>query len=97
MFIVIFKAELKQLDDEYYLIATQLRELAFNQFNCIDLYSLTDNNKEVTLSYWHDQVQILAWKNYPLHQEAQRLGKEHWYKSYQVEIVELKQTYSFNH
>ena len=51
--------------------------------------------QEVTISYWPDEAHILAWKQDPFHRSAQKTGREKWYESYTVEVVEMKRKYTW--
>jgi len=90
MFVVIFRARLAKIDDEYYRTAERLQALARSQYGCLDFVSVTQGTEEIALSYWQTEQQIVAWKNDPVHRAAQASGKEKWYQSFQVEICELK-------
>lgn len=89
MYIVIFKAILKSLDENYYQTAERMRELALKDYGCVQVDSVCDGDREITLSYWKSEEAILAWKNNPEHLRAQKLGVSQWYESYQVEVVKL--------
>jgi heme-degrading monooxygenase HmoA len=93
MYVVIFKAKIRQLDDEYYQNAKLLRERAISKFGCIDFVSVQEKDCEVSLSYWQTEEQISTWKSDPVHVKAQELGRHKWYESYQVEVVEIKRRY----
>ena len=95
MYVVIFKAEAAKLDAEYSAMASQLRELALNQFNCIEFLAVTEGTQEVTLSYWHSLDDIQAWKANSTHVFAQQLGRSDWYSRYQVQIAEIKREYAY--
>lgn len=94
MYVVIFKATVKQLDDDYMYHARRLRELAISKYGCTDFTSLTENNQEISLSYWNSLEDIQAWKNDEQHKQAQALGKSLWYSHYKVEIVEILREYA---
>ena len=94
MYAVIFEATIKQLDDDYVATAARLRELAQEKYGCVEFCSLTEGEREVAISYWQSQEQIQAWKQDPEHLRAQVLGKEKWYESYRVKVVEVIRTYS---
>ncbi len=95
MYAVIFKARLARPDDEYLATAEKLRKLAKSQFGCLEFVSMVDGDEEVAISYWESEAQIAAWKNDATHKLAQAKGRAKWYKSYRVEICELKRTYEF--
>jgi len=86
---VIFKAELGQLDDEYFLVAKRLRELAETKYGCMRIVSVTENNIELTISYWEHLDQIKRWKTDPEHLQAQIKCRKGWYRSYQIDVTEV--------
>jgi len=93
MFAVIFHAEISQLDDQYFAMARQMRELAMTQYGCLDFVATTEGTREIAISYWPSLDHIKHWKQNSDHLQAQQQGKSRWYKSYKVEIVELLRTY----
>ncbi|MFD1438004.1 antibiotic biosynthesis monooxygenase family protein [Acinetobacter terrae] len=93
-YIVIFKAKINVLDDEYSRTAQLLREKALTQFNCQKFEAITENDFEIALSYWNSLEDIQTWHKDAEHQVAQRLGKEKWYKSFSVEICEIQKSYT---
>ena len=80
MYAVIFKAQLLELDDEYFATAKRLRELALSKYHCIDFIACSENNQEIAISYWPSHEAISAWKNDEMHQAAQKLGATRWYQ-----------------
>ena len=94
MFAVIFTAEIKEIDQDYSLVAKRMRELALNECRCIDFNSVTEGNKEIAISYWPNLDSITAWKNNPEHKQAQMIGRSKWYKSYTVQVVEIMREYN---
>lgn len=96
MYVVIFKARTKVLDAEYLKVASRLRELAINQFGCLEFVSITEENNEIALSYWSNQEDIKKWKAHSEHVVAQELGRQRWYESYVVQVTEIVREYKFN-
>ncbi len=96
MIIVIFRAEIAELDDEYHATATRLRDLALADYGCVEFLSFTEGNHELAISYWPSRSHIKKWRSNPEHVEAQGLGKSRWYKSFQVEIAEVESRYGTN-
>ena len=92
-YIVIFKAQIKTLDEIYSQTAQQLREKAFEQYQCQRFESVLENGFEITLSYWNSLDDIRRWHQDAEHQIAQGLGKERWYSSFSVEITEIIRHY----
>jgi len=93
MYVVIFRAKAKNLNAEYLKTANQMRELAINQYNCIEFQALTEGENEIALSYWNSEEDIRAWRSNLEHVQAQKLGKEVWYESYTVQIAEITREY----
>lgn len=93
MYAVIFRAEVKEFDRLYSDMASRMRELAINEYGCIEFSSCTEGNSEIAISYWPSKEAIHAWKNNPEHKQAQALGKSKWYQSYQVQVVEVLHQY----
>ena len=96
MYAVIFKATIKQLDDEYSQTAKRMRELATKKYGCIEFISSLEGDQEIAISYWESEAHIIEWKQDLEHIKAQQLGAEKWYSYYSVEVVEIKRSYSSN-
>lgn len=97
MYIVIFKATIKQLDSTYTEMAHKLRDKALTQYNCLKFETSSENDFEIALSYWQSLDDIKNWQQDMEHQVAQGLGKEKWYKNYSVEICKIERAYSGIH
>ena len=93
MYAVIFKAEINELDEQYFDMAEKLRQLAVETYGCIDITSVTEGSIDITITYWQSLDDIKKWKQDEGHLIAQKLGKEKWYKSYQVQVVEVIREY----
>lgn len=89
MYAVIFTAEIRELDEDYQTMATRMRELAQSKYGCVGFTALTQGNTEVALSYWETLDQIRSWKQDPEHGLAQELGREKWYSSYHVQVIQV--------
>lgn len=94
MYAVIFRAQVKALDDAYLNAAKRMRGLAFEKYGCLDFVSLCENGEELAISYWPSLDAIQRWRNDEEHKSAQRIGAERWYSSYRVEVVELVRSYN---
>ena len=95
MFVVIFRAKVRQVDSEYAEVAARMRELALGQFGCLEFTAVTEGTDEIALSYWPSEDHICAWKAHSEHVLAQQLGREHWYESYTVQVAEVTRAYCF--
>jgi len=96
MYAVIFKAKTKKLDDAYFEMAKRMRELAINDYGCLEFTAVTEGVNEIAISYWESYEHIKLWKQNSEHLVAQRLGQEKWYEDYSVEIVEIIDRYRKN-
>lgn len=94
MFAVIFRAEIRALDDEYSAMAGRLRDAAINEYGCVEFFAVTQGQHEVAISYWDSAEQIRHWKQNAEHLVAQRNGRNKWYRSYKVEVVEVVRSYA---
>lgn len=93
MFVVIFRARVRQFDTDYSAMAARMRELAFSQFGCLSFTATTEGDQEIAVSYWPDEASIRLWKQHAEHLEAQTLGRDRWYASYEVDIAEVQRSY----
>ena len=93
MYAVIFEAQINQLDEDYFVTASRMQKLATSNYGCVEFTSVTDDDNEISISYWESLEQIQKWKQDEAHLKAQKLGKEMWYKSYSVKIVEVVSVY----
>lgn len=93
MYVVIFRARVRQLDPEYASMAAQLRLRALEQFGCLAFHAVTEGVDEIALSYWPDLESIRNWKADAEHLVAQRLGRQRWYDAYEVQIAQVMREY----
>lgn len=89
MYAVIFKATIKEFDEQYSEMAERMRDLAISEYGCTEFTACTEGDKEIAISYWPSMEQIKAWHQNPEHKKAQVLGKSKWYSSYQVQVTEV--------
>lgn len=94
MYAVIFRATIKEFDEEYFATAKQLRELAREKYACVEFISFSEGDQELAISYWKSQDDIVAWKKDSFHQLAQEKGRDKWYSNYSVEVTEIVRRYS---
>ncbi len=94
MYAVIFRAEINQWDQEYSDTAVRLRNLAMEKYGCRDFVAMTEGDQEVAISYWETLEQISRWKQDAEHIKAQQRGRSKWYRTYQIQIVEVLREYN---
>lgn len=93
-FAVIFTSILSENIENYQVIAQRMLELVQKQPGFLGVESAREEIG-ITVSYWQSLEAILNWKSNFEHQEAQYLGKKHFYQSYQVRICKVEQAYSY--
>ncbi|WP_205880095.1 antibiotic biosynthesis monooxygenase family protein [Lampropedia aestuarii] len=92
MYVVIFRAKVRILDEEYSKVANRMRELALTEFGCLDFHAVTEGNQEVALSYWPNEESIRAWKLHSEHLLAQRTGQKNGMNHIQFNWLKLHAT-----
>jgi len=93
MYVVIFKATAKSLDKKYFETAELLRKTALEQFNCVAFEAISEGVREIALSYWHSESDILNWKQHTEHAAAQNAALKKWYSDYSVEVAKIERSY----
>jgi heme-degrading monooxygenase HmoA len=48
----------------------------------------------ITVSYWASEDAIRAWKEVVAHRAAQRMGRERWYRHYELRVARVERAYS---
>jgi len=94
MYAVIFRAKTNELEAEYFEMAKKMRELALDQYGCLEFIAVTEGSNEIAISYWKSMEDIKKWKKNGDHLLAQELGRLKWYEAYRVQIVEVLSEYS---
>lgn len=95
MYAVIFRAEVAIMDDTYLEMARRMRELAIEEYGCLEFTSVTEGSQEIAISYWPSKEHIRAWRNNSEHILAQQMGQSRWYRQYQVQVMKLEREYRF--
>lgn len=50
----------------------------------------------ITVSYWASLEAISAWRSHADHATAQRLGRERWYRAYELRVARVERAYGFD-
>ncbi len=92
----VFTSTRTELEEGY----NEMNELTAKAIQGIDGYlgheSFRDENGfGINVSYWRDMKALKDWKDNTLHQKAQELGKQKWYKSYKLRICTVERNYEF--
>lgn len=75
-------------------MASRMESLAKQQEGYLGIESAR-SEVGITVSYWRSLESIIQWKNNLLHVEARRMGREQWYKKYQLRICKVEREYGF--
>lgn len=91
---VIFTSKRTDGDRGYDAMATRMVELGATQDGFLGIESARGaDGLGITVSYWRDEVAILAWKRNAEHERAQDGGKAAWYAEYHVRIAKVERAY----
>ena len=91
---VIFTTIVTENLEGYIETAERMEELAKLQKGYLGIESAR-SEVGITVSYWQDLEAIIAWKNNLEHIEARNLGRQKWYKQYQLRICKVEREYDF--
>ncbi len=92
---VIFASLRREGDGGYAEMAKKMAALAMLQPGCLGAESA--RNAEgfgLTVAYFADEADILAWKNHDEHLLAQSCGQTRWYEHYEVRVAKVERAYS---
>ena len=76
-------------------MAARMLELAQQQDGFIAFESARQEIG-ITVSYWRDLESIKQWRNQVEHRQAQRLGRELWYDSFELHIARVESYRSYH-
>ena len=93
---VIFTSLRTDGDQGYADTARRMVELARRQPGFLGVDSARDDELGITVSYWRDLESIRAWKEQAEHREAQRLGRERWYRCFTLRVARVERCESFD-
>ena len=91
---VIFTTISSENTDGYRESAQRMEILAKQQKGFLGMESAR-SEIGVTVSYWQTLAAISAWKNNMEHAAVRELGREKWYKKYQLRICKVERAYGF--
>lgn len=56
----------------------------------------TTSREGVTISYFKSLASVDAWREQPVHRQAQQLGRERFYEEFTIEICEVARAYHWS-
>ena len=93
-YVVIFTSIKIEADKGYAKMSEKMLALLAMQEGFLGFESAREE-LGITVSYWKDEESILKWKAKSEHLEAQKLGKEIWYKQYKIRVAKVERDYEF--
>ena len=91
---VIFTSLRTQGDRGYEAMAERMAALGSSYPGYLGMESArTPGGLGITVSYWRDLGSVRAWREDPVHQQAQEAGRSEWYQAYQVRIARVEREY----
>ncbi len=93
---VVFTSQRTEGDHGYAAMDGRMDTLAAQQPGFLGMESARGpDGFGITVSYWASLDAIRAWKAHAEHREAQRLGRERWYRGYQLRVCKVERDYGF--
>jgi heme-degrading monooxygenase HmoA len=100
MIVVIFEIIPKvERKTEYLAIAAYLRKQLTDTSGFISIepfQSLTDHNKQLSLSFWKDEASVKQWQNLEDHRYAQSEGRDSLFSDYRIRVGNIIRDYSLS-
>lgn len=94
MIAVIFTSQRTKYTERYQEFNEELEKIAEALPGFIQQDSVRDaNGYGISISYWKDEASARAFKQVPVHMEAQQKGKTHYYEWYDVKVCEINRQY----
>ena len=91
---VIFTTKMTDNLENYIETAQKMEDLAKLQKGYLGI-EFARSEIGITVSYWQTLDDITNWKNNIEHTEVRNLGREKWYKQYQLRICKVEREYGF--
>jgi heme-degrading monooxygenase HmoA len=82
--------------DAYLALAAKLREdlMQMDGFISVERFqSLTDPDKMLSLSFWHDEQAVAAWRNHTRHRATPSAGRGGVFAEYRLRVAAVLRDY----
>ena len=94
---VVFTSQRTEGDDGYAAMGERMVTMARTQPGFLGVESVRGaDGVGITVSYWSDLDAIAGWKRDAAHAEAQRGGRERWYRSFRLRVARVERQQSFD-
>jgi heme-degrading monooxygenase HmoA len=90
MALVVFRSRLRPENaEEFQKRADQLLELARSMPGFVSYKRyLHEDGERCSIIEFETAAQLLAWREHPVHREAQRMGRERYYQEYSLHVFD---------
>lgn len=95
MYVVIFRATVRDLGGDYGATARAMRDRAIGEFGCTAFVSATEGEQEIAISYWPDEASIRRFRADLEHRAAQERGRSTYYRAYAIEVAKIERAYGW--
>ena len=92
---VVFTSQRTEGDHGYEAMAAEMATLAAQQPGYLGMDHARSDGVGITVAYFRTEEHARAWKQVARHAEAQRLGREQWYRAYRVRVAKVEREYGF--
>jgi heme-degrading monooxygenase HmoA len=83
--------------EDYASTADRMVELAATMPGFLGVESVRDaDGFGITVSYWTDDEAVRRWQQHADHLVAQRLGREKWYRRFELRVCRVERAYGFS-
>ncbi|AYF87820.1 antibiotic biosynthesis monooxygenase [Pseudomonas sp. JS3066] len=91
---VIFTSLRSETEQDYAATAERMLELAGDQPGFLGVESARGaDGLGITVSYWRSEEDIRTWRLQAEHREAQRRGREEWYRAFRTRVAHVERDY----
>lgn len=91
---VIFTSLRSETEQDYAATAERMLELASDQPGFLGVESARGaDGLGITVSYWRSEEDIRTWRNQAEHREAQRRGRQEWYRAFRTRVAFVERDY----
>ena len=97
MVIVLFRSRLSdEAAEDYASTATAMEAHARAMPGFVGFKSFrAEDGERLSVIHWESEDTLRAWAEDERHRAAQRLGREKWYRYFQIEVAEVIRAYGF--
>jgi heme-degrading monooxygenase HmoA len=90
MVLTVFRSRLRPENaEDFQMLADKMLELAQSMPGFISYKRyLNEDGERCSIVEFETPEQLLAWREHPMHREAQRMGRERYYQEYSLHVFE---------